>query len=39
VSAGDNIYVAHPDNFNQLRDFLHILLVAAGSPANGQTRL
>lgn len=32
LDVGDNVYVAHPDNFNQLREFLHILLVAVGRP-------
>ena len=30
VGVGDNVYVAHPDNFNQLREFLRILLMPVG---------
>jgi len=47
VDFGGNVYVAHPDNFDQLRYFLRLLLVASPQtakgasfrhPVNGQTR-
>ena len=33
-AVGNNIYLAHPENFNQLRDFIaHLLLLRFPSPA------
>src|ERR1700680_2039714 len=35
VDFGGNVYVAHPDNFDHLRYFLRLLLVASPQTANG----